>query len=47
MSPKIYNDIQALTEGYGAHLNILYDEPTITPLLANYKEVFYWNQTIG
>ena len=46
MSSKIYNDILALTGRYGAHLNILYDEPTIVSLVANYKEVFYWNQTI-
>ena len=47
LSPKIYNDIQKLTGQYGAHLNILYDEPSITMLLPDYKEVFYWNQTIS
>lgn len=47
LSPKIYNDTQKLTERYGTHLNILYDEPNIIVLLPDYKEVFYWNQTIS
>ena len=47
LSPKIYDDVQLLTGRYGAHLNIIYDEPIIAPLLANYNEVFYWNQTIS
>jgi len=47
LSAKIYNDVQTLTNQYGAHLDILYDEPEITaPLLSNYSRVFYWNQTI-
>ncbi len=46
LSAKIYGDVQALTNRYGAHLDILYDEPQITPLLGNYSRVFYWNQTI-
>lgn len=47
LSPKIFNDTQKLTGRYGAHLNILYDEPVITVLLPGYKEVFYWNKTIS
>jgi hypothetical protein len=47
LSPKIYNDVLILTERYGAHLDIFYDEPIVVPLLANYQEVFYWNQTIS
>ncbi len=47
LSAKIYNDVQTLTNRYGAHLDILYDEPEVTaPLLPNYRQVFYWNQTI-
>ncbi len=46
LSPKIYQDIETLTQRYGAHLNILYDEPETAALLPSYSEVFYWNQTI-
>jgi hypothetical protein len=47
LSAKIYSDIENLTQTYGSHLDILYDEPTqIVPLLKNYSQVFYWNQTI-
>jgi hypothetical protein len=45
-SSKIFADIEVLTERYGAHLNIFYDEPRILPLLKNYTQVFYWHQTI-
>ena len=47
LSAKIYNDIENLTQRYGATVDILYDEPDrIAPLLQNYSQVFYWNQTI-
>jgi len=47
LSEKIYNDVQTLTNRYGAKFDILYDEPEITAsLLAGYQQVFYWNQTI-
>jgi len=47
LSAKIYGDVQTLTSRYGAHLDILYDEPAITAsLLASYRQVFFWNQTI-
>jgi hypothetical protein len=47
LSAKIYNDVQTLTNQYGAHLDILYDEAEIAaPLLGNYSRVYYWNQTI-
>jgi hypothetical protein len=46
-SAKIYSDVQALTDRYGAGLDILYDEPEVTAqLLGNYSHVFYWNQSI-
>jgi hypothetical protein len=45
-SAKIFNDTETLTTKYGARLNILYDEPQTAPLLANYTNVYYWNQTI-
>ncbi len=47
LSAKIFNDVQTLTERYGSQLDILYDEPEVTtPLLGNYRQVFFWNQTI-
>ena len=47
LSAKIYNDVETLTHTYGAKVDILYDEPDrIAPLLQNYSQVFYWNQTI-
>jgi hypothetical protein len=47
LSAKIYSDVNTLTSKYGAHLDILYDEPEIiNPLLGNYSHVFYWNQTV-
>ncbi len=47
LSAKIYHDVEALTNQYGAQLDILYDEQEVTaPLLSNYSHVFYWNQTI-
>lgn len=48
LSPKIYNDVVALTAKYDSRLDILYDEPeVISPLLSNYSRVYYWNQTIS
>jgi hypothetical protein len=46
-SSRFYSDVQTLIEKYDTHLNILYDESIIIPLLQNYSSVFYWNQTIG
>jgi hypothetical protein len=46
LSAKIYADTNTLTAKYGAHLDILYDEPEIAPMLANYSQVYFWNQTM-
>ena len=47
LSAKIFDDVNKLADKYDSHLDILYDEPgEIAPLLKNYNEVFYWNQTI-
>jgi len=46
LSEKIYTDVETLTNRYGTQLNIFYDEPQTYPLLKNYREVFYWNQTL-
>jgi hypothetical protein len=47
LSTKIYEDVTSLTAKYDSRIDILYDEPEITaPLLGNYSQVFYWNQTI-
>ena len=48
LSSKIFYDTNIiLPSKYGSHFDILYDEPQIiAPLLKNYSEVFYWNQTI-
>jgi hypothetical protein len=46
LSQKVYDDVDSLMALYDAHLDILYDEPQITPLLHCYSQVFYWNQTI-
>ncbi|HSV49867.1 MAG TPA: hypothetical protein VLH35_06080, partial [Candidatus Acidoferrales bacterium] len=45
-SAKIYNDIETLTEQYGAQLDILYDGAEAAAVLGNYSQVFFWNQTI-
>ena len=48
LSAKVYNDVEALKAKYGANFDILYDEPPLTPqLLQCYRDVYYWNQTIG
>jgi hypothetical protein len=47
ISGKVYADVQTLTNRYGAHLDILYDESEVTAsLLANYQRVLFWNQTV-
>ncbi len=47
LSLTIYTDIENLTQRYGAKVDILYNEPDrIAPLLPNYSQVFYWNQTL-
>jgi len=47
LSQKIYTDVNTLSAKYGSRFDILYDEPQIiTPILENYSEVFYWNQTV-
>jgi len=46
LAPKIFNDIQTLTNQYNAQFNILYDGPQTANLLKNYAQVYYWNQTI-
>ncbi len=47
LSSKIYSDVTTLTTMYGSRVDVLYDEPdVIAPLLGNYDQVFYWNQTV-
>ncbi len=46
-SAKIYGDIQTLIEHYGAKFDILYDGTETETAIGNYKEVYYWNQTIS
>jgi hypothetical protein len=46
-SAKIYGDVETLTGRFGAKLDILYDEPGLSVKLADYREVFWWNQTIS
>jgi hypothetical protein len=47
LSSKMYNDINnTLTAKYGSRFDILYDDQVTAPLLKNYRQVFYWNQTI-
>ena len=46
LSAKIFNDTNTLIAKYDTGLDILYDEPEIVPLLANYSQVYFWNQTI-
>ncbi len=46
-SEKIYYDITNLTQKYDSQVDVFCDEPAlIAPLLKNYSQVFYWNQTI-
>jgi hypothetical protein len=47
LSIKIYDDIQTLTGRYGAKLDILYDGIEAAAVLANYSDVYFWNQTIS
>ncbi len=46
LSAKIFGDIQTLTDRYGARFDILYDEQQTATIIGNYRQVFYWNQTI-
>lgn len=46
LSAKIYNDTAALTDKYGAKLNILYDGAETAAKLSSYSHVYYYNQTI-
>ncbi len=46
LSAKIYADVQTLTDRYGARFDILYDGAEAAAILGNYRQVFYWNQTI-
>ena len=48
LSAKIFEDTNTtLIARYGSRFDILYDEPQIiAPLLSNYSQFFYWNQTI-
>jgi hypothetical protein len=46
LSEKIYTDVETLIDRYGAQLNIFYDEPQTSAILKNYREVFYWNQSL-
>jgi hypothetical protein len=48
LSSKIYNDTVFLEKLYDSHINIIYYEPElIEPTLKNYKQIYYWNQTIS
>jgi hypothetical protein len=48
LSEKIFEDTNnTLPALYGSRFDILYDEPQIiNPVLENYSQIFYWNQTI-
>lgn len=46
LSEKIYTDVETLIDRYGTQLNIFYDDPQTNGILKNYREIFYWNQTI-
>ncbi len=48
LSSKIFEDTNIILPAkYGSRFDIIYNEPQIiTPLLRNYGQVFYWNQTI-
>ena len=47
LSSKIYNDTVFLESLYDSHLNIIYNDPQlIAPTLNNYRQVYYWNQTV-
>ena len=48
LSSKIYNDAIILESQFDSHFNIIYDEPhLIAPTLNNYKQIYYWNNTIS
>lgn len=47
LSSKIYSDVETLIGRYGSQLDILYNGAHAAALLANYSEVYYWNQTIS
>jgi hypothetical protein len=47
LSVKIFDDVQTLTQRYGAKLDILYDSLEATAKLGNYSNVYFWNQTIS
>ena len=48
LSSKIFEDSNIILPAkYGSGFDIIYNEPQIiAPLLGNYSQVFYWNQTI-
>ncbi len=45
MSLPIWNNMNALTEKYGAKLDIIYDDPQFN-VAGTYGEIYYWNSTI-
>ena len=48
LSSKIFEDTNnTLPAIYGSRFDILFDEPQIiNPILGNYSQIYYWNQTI-
>ena len=48
LSPKIWNDTNALLAKYSGNLNVIYDDSSVIgPALNKYVAVYYWNQTIA
>jgi hypothetical protein len=45
ISPQIWNVSSVLLAKYGAHLNIVYDDPAF-PIEGRYSQIYYWNDTI-
>jgi hypothetical protein len=46
LSQPIWSDAQKLLSQYGLGIDIVYDDPAY-PLMGNYSQVYFWNQTIG
>lgn len=47
LAAKLYGDIEALTEMYGARFDVLYESAETARVVGNYSRVYYWNQTIS
>jgi hypothetical protein len=48
LSQKIWDDINALLQVYGPHLDIVYNDRNLTNEISyKYKKLFFWNETIA